>query len=265
MFIGDEPNTSCLEIRALSPDGGGMVGRRFIRVYDINRIVGEVETLSPTANVFIGVAPRTSHTSGTLKDIERAWCLWADVDTAESWKLTAFRPQPSMVVRSGGKNRYHAYWQLNGPVSVEAADRANRRIKKALDADNCGDPTRILRPIGSINHKHGARVECVRLELDAFSLQDVIGTLEDDDRYKPRPRVPIRQRHGKRGTNGLVESVASARDGNRNKVLYWAGRRAGDEGTLDQVREQLVDAAAHAGLNERAARATLASAERASC
>jgi hypothetical protein len=214
--------------------------------------------------VFVGAAPRTSYTSGTLKDIERVWCLWADLDTAESgWKLRAFEPQPSIVTRSGGPNRYHAYWQLDGPVSVQAADRANRRIMKALGADNCGDPTRILRPIGSINHKHGTVVDCARLEPDAYSLTDVVGDLDDDDRYKPRPRIPF-QRRGYRDADGLVAAVANAQDGNRNKTLYWAARRAGDEGTLDQVRDLLADAAAHAGLAERAVQSTLASAERAS-
>jgi hypothetical protein len=265
MFAGNEPASSYLEIRGLNSNG--IVARRFTPVRETDDAVQEIQRLAGPLDVFVGCAPRTSSNSGTLADIKRVWCLWADCDNPESAaRLKAFQPRPSIVVRSGGANRYHAYWQLDAPLSAKAAARANRRLKKAFDADNCGDATRILRPIGTINHKHGKHgtiVECVRLELDAFSVASVVGELEDDERYMPKPRATIHERHKHGNSSGLVRTVAGAGEGNRNSALYWAGRRAADNGTLNTVRDQLADAAVDAGLSERETLATLASAERA--
>jgi hypothetical protein len=214
-------------------------------------------------DVYIGCAPRVSNTSGTLKDVERVWALWCDCDSAEATeRLRRFKPWPSIVVQSS-PGRVHGYWSLNEPVRTDVADRANRRIMRALGSDGVCDAARVLRPIGTINHKHGASVECVRLELDTFTLADVVGDLEDDNRYRPKPRVPFQQRRRHTSTGGLVAAVANAQEGSRNRILYWAGRRASDEGTLHEVRDDLADAAVASGLDWRSAQATLASAERA--
>jgi Bifunctional DNA primase/polymerase, N-terminal len=70
---------------------------------------------------------------------------------------------------------------------------------------------------------------------------------------------------------GLIRTVALASEGTRNGALYWATHRARDmvvAGELDraagaQVLEALRGAAAHAGLTEREAGRTIASAMRA--
>lgn len=263
MIAGDEPRTSCFEIRALR--AGAVVARKFVRVYGIRAAMREIERLASHADVYVGCAPRVSYTSGTLRDIERVWCLWVDCDTPEAVeRLRAFRPLPSIVVASGGPGRLQGYWQLSAPLSVQAADRANRRLRVALDSDAVCDATRVLRPIGSRNHKYAEPVEvrCVYLEPIAYTMQEVVGELEDDARYQPRPRVPLQKRR-KGGTGGLVASVANAQEGNRNKVLYWAARRARDEGTLQELRDELADAAVAGGLDERSVLATLSSAEQA--
>ena len=264
MLAGDEPRASCFELRGLR--NGRILRRTFIRVYGIRRAMSTIGSWSEDSDVFIGCAPRTSYTSGTLNDIERAWCLWCDCDSKESSdKLRDFRPAPSLVVASGGPDHHQGYWQLSAPLSVEAVDRANRRLKLALNSDSVCDATRVLRPIGSHNHKYGepVPVRCVRLDPVAYTMQQVVGDLGDDQRYKPRPRVPVERRHRKSGTSGLVATVASAEEGNRNKTLYWAARRAADEGTLHQLHDELEDAAIASGLDERSAQATLTSAERA--
>lgn len=82
----------------------------------------------------------------------------------------------------------------------------------------------------------------------------------------PRPRARDRQNHG-RALEGLIRTVLTARQGNRNAALYWAARRAcehAQKGTVDlrAIAGALVDAATHTGLTEAEARTTITSAYR---
>ncbi|MFJ8073435.1 bifunctional DNA primase/polymerase [Streptomyces sp. NPDC096176] len=61
---------------------------------------------------------------------------------------------------------------------------------------------------------------------------------------------------------GLVQFVLAAHEGQRNTRLFWAACRAYENGLGDSLTDALVDAAVHAGLTEREARATIASADR---
>lgn len=68
-----------------------------------------------------------------------------------------------------------------------------------------------------------------------------------------------------RGPAALVEFVARQTEGNRNKAIYWAARRAIDHGWMTgDLGDELVAAAVAAGEQERRARLTLWSAECAS-
>ena len=146
--------------------------------------------LAPRLNVYIGAAPRVRE-DGTAQAVERVWTLWADLDGREALRrLAAFRPLPSLVIRTGSPDHAHAYWPLREPVSPDAAQRANRRLALALGGDMAAtDPARILRPAGSLNHKHDppGLVRCTRLELDVFTVEQVAGPLADSPHYAPRP------------------------------------------------------------------------------
>jgi hypothetical protein len=76
---------------------------------------------------------------------------------------------------------------------------------------------------------------------------------------------PVRPRHARerpaRG-DGLVRFVRAAHQGQRNTRLFWAACRAYEHGFGEALTEALVDAAGCTGLNEREARATIASAAR---
>jgi hypothetical protein len=77
----------------------------------------------------------------------------------------------------------------------------------------------------------------------------------------PRRGRPVMPRNGASADAGrLAEWVAALPEGNRNSGLYWAARRAADEG-LDL--DALVPAATTAGLSETEARRTIDSARRA--
>jgi hypothetical protein len=62
--------------------------------------------------------------------------------------------------------------------------------------------------------------------------------------------------------HGLVQFVLAAQEGQRNTRLFWAACRAYENGLGDSLTEALTDAAVRAGLTEREARATIASADR---
>jgi hypothetical protein len=85
---------------------------------------------------------------------------------------------------------------------------------------------------------------------------------------RPKPRVvpsnTIVHCGGDRWLRGLVRTVATAPEGQRNAVLFWAACRAGEaihdgKTTEDFVTRVLLEAAAHAGLTLREAQQTIRS------
>jgi hypothetical protein len=82
---------------------------------------------------------------------------------------------------------------------------------------------------------------------------------------RPAPQ-PVRTYRGSssgKASAGLVRTVASAPESQRNKVLFWASCRAVEKGVIDQIADELVAAALTNGLTETEARRTVASARRA--
>src|SRR5206468_868805 len=105
-------------------------------------------------NCYVGACPRVGE-GGTIADVARAWCLWVDCDSPAGVEaLRRFRPSPSIVVGTS-PGRVQAFWPLGRSIAPGWARRANRRIAHALGADLAAtDPARILRAIGTFNHKH---------------------------------------------------------------------------------------------------------------
>jgi hypothetical protein len=84
---------------------------------------------------------------------------------------------------------------------------------------------------------------------------------------KQRPSVPSSTAIrfcGDGWLRGLIRFVAYAAESERNQKLFWAACRAGEvvrEGNADEgfVAEVLLEAALHAGLDQRGAQATIRS------
>lgn len=256
LIVGAEPRSSFIEIRPLKPNGQPATRERsFIPVGDHDRTAARILALREQHNVFMGCAPRTRR-EGTADAIERVWCLWADCDDHGALeRLQAFRPLPNLVVRSGSDDSAHGYWQLDKPLSPAWARRANLRLALALGADRAAtDAARILRPAGTLNHKHDPPrpVVCTRLELDVHTFAAIVGGLPDDAAYTPRPPAASRLAPSpSRLLEGLVRTVGEADCGNRNRALFWAACRASEHG-LDQVEafEALREAGLAVGLAE---------------
>jgi hypothetical protein len=273
-IAGNEPPSSYIEIRPLTVGDFQPVpdGRCWIPVRDFAAVGERIAELAPRFHVYVGAAPRIRE-GGTVEDVERVWCLWADCDTPESVEaLAAFRPQPSIVVRTR-PGHLQSWWPLRQPLRPAWAKRANQRITRALGSDRAAvDAARILRPIGSLNHKADppAPVVCVRCELEVYLMPDVVGGLPDvcEHRALDRPAIVA---DASATLDGLCRKVREARPpmfgkpGERNSLLYWAGRRLREhaaDGTLDEAegRRALHRAALDAGLDEDEIEGTLDSA-----
>jgi hypothetical protein len=265
-IAGNEPPTSLFEVRWKRPLG---MAQLFVPVRELDRAATAIRDRAQHSDVYVGAAPRVRE-SGTGDAIVRVWCLWVDADSPQAVEqLRKFRPLPSIVVRSGTGENLHAWWQLSEPITPSHAVRANRRLALALGADRAAtDAARIMRPVGSLNHKHEppAPVECVYLELDPFTMGDVVHGLSDDPAYAPRP-APVRLRSVSRAPQalaGLARVVRESPVGERNHRLNWAAYRAGEhaaDGKLDPTlaEDELLAAAVAVGLNEREALRTIAS------
>jgi hypothetical protein len=273
-IVGREPPSSLVELRPLHLDGRRVVARAFLPVGELAEVERRVRALAARLNVYVGVAPRT-RAEGHVGAVAHCWVLWADLDTGASIeRLHAFRPWPSIVVRSG--TGAHAYWRLSQALAPAHAQRANRRLALALGGDlQATDAARILRPPGTLNHKHSppSEVRCSRLEPVTFTAADVVGSLPDSEHYRPRPARPPRRPvwtdapRPERVLEGLARTVAEAREGGRNARLFWAVCRALEHvsaGDLDELAalDRLSMAALETGLGGGEIRATIGSAQR---
>jgi len=145
--------------------------------------------LGRSADTYIAAAPRRRRHGGR-EAIERVHVLYVDCDSEAAIEaLERFSPPPAIVVGSGSGR--HAYWPLWPPASPDEAERANRRIAHALEADLAAtDAARILRPPGTFNFKSGEPVPVTvkRLVIEVSTLEEVAGHLPDPEPNRPAPR-----------------------------------------------------------------------------
>lgn len=177
-----------LEARYKMPTGG--MGQLFHPAARWKAIAETIGGLGQGTDVYVGAAPRT-HRHGGASAIDAVWTLWADCDDqAAVDALERFEPAPAVVNLTGSGPNRHAYWPLREPLTVEQAVGANRRLAHALGADmRSTDAARILRPPGTLNHKHEPPrpVECIRCEVVSHLAREVVGHLPDP----PAPHRPV--------------------------------------------------------------------------
>ena len=240
MIAGREPATSYFELRAKRTTGAGM-HQDFIPIRELERAARAITNRGQLTDTYIGAAPRAKR-KGTADAIERVWCLWADCDTEVSIdRLRHFHSGPNLIVRSGREHGTHAWWQLSAPIPARHAQRCLRRLRQALASDDVCDPPRLMRPIGTFNHKYGKPlpVQCVHVDLGAHTLGDVVGQLPDDPRYleRPKPKRTVAATAGRK-LDGLVRTILEAPNGNRNNALHWAACRAAEHDLdIEPIRE----------------------------
>lgn len=141
------------------------------------------------ANVYLHVNPTTTPVTkkAAKEQIAALEFLHVDMDprTGEDFaqerarilaQLTTTRPHgipaPTLIVDSGGG--YQAWWRLSEPIPIngesakaEEAERWNRALELAFNADNCHDCSRILRLPGTTNWPNKKKRDKGRTPTDA--------------------------------------------------------------------------------------------------
>jgi hypothetical protein len=196
VLMGDAPSDSFVEIRYRVRETA-MVAQ-FLARGESGRLENVVANRAPSTDVYVGCAPRSCW-RGDKSAIDQVWTLWVECDGAESADAAQrVEPRPALVIASGSGSNVHAYWPLREPLRPREAEIANLRLAKSVGADlACFDATRILRPPGTLNHKHEPP-RPVRLMSHTpgvrFAADDVVGHLRQIDteaveqRWQPRAR-----------------------------------------------------------------------------
>jgi hypothetical protein len=148
------PEGRFLDIRWREP--GARMRRRFLPAAATARARALIARLAIHNDVYVGVAPRDGTRHGGRSAIGSSHLVWLESDRAlTAERLRAFGCQPSIVVASGTPGHVQAYWRLDRPRPAQAVEAVNRRLAYALAGDaGCADIARILRPPGTLNHKH---------------------------------------------------------------------------------------------------------------
>lgn len=149
LLAGREQN-GYLEVRWFP---SGRPTQSFFPVANLQAAANLIGQQSASCDVFVGAAPRMQR-SGGKQAAKHSWCLWVDVDHSDwEWRLSRAPVAPSLVV-SSGSGGVHAYWSLTNVAPAPIVERANRRLAHLVGGDmKCTDASRILRPVGSWNHK----------------------------------------------------------------------------------------------------------------
>lgn len=143
-----------LDVRWRQP--AGRMRRRFLPAARIGDAIRLFAALAHSNDVYVGVALRDGDSHGGRAAIGGMALAYIESDHASTAeRLSAFGHPPTMVVASGSPGHYQVYWLLDRCYSPWELESANRRLALALAADPASsDAARILRPPGTLNHKH---------------------------------------------------------------------------------------------------------------
>ncbi len=189
------------------------------------------------SNIFMGVLLRRSAIGDAAHCEDETEWLWADIDEKRGVTfarlLRSISLVPQIVVDSG--HGWHLYWHLDEPVPTHVAQGAMKVIATALGGDAVGDPARIMRIPGTVNHKDGGSVPVRLLRLDPLTKH----RFSDFD--LPLPDVPRGERTLYDGEEWTLSSTDSPKfpDGERNRGLT---RLAGAMVLKGMAHESILDA-----------------------
>jgi hypothetical protein len=206
--------------------------RRFISVARLQDAVRLITVLAPRNDVYIGVAPRDGSSHGGRAAISGLHLAYIESDhatTAE--RLAAFAHPPTMLIASGTPGHHQVYWRLHEPCSPAEVESANRRLALALAGDPaCADAARILRPPGTLNHKHTPPRTVTLLVLREhaqFTLAQLTEGLPEDPSPPAAGRRCAGQRTGRTRLDRDLLAIPAA-----DYVRVLAGRSPDREGKV---------------------------------
>ena len=124
-------------------------------------VSGSRERMSTAASFSAPVEP------GGRDAVVDSHLVFVEIDAPDALGRLARFATPSMIVASGSPGHAHAYWTLRTPVAPAEVEHANRTLANHLGGDPASvDAARILRPAGTLSHKHRppAPVELIHIE-----------------------------------------------------------------------------------------------------
>jgi len=187
---------SC-EIRAIQPKTGEVVQKWFaMEPKYLQKAAVFCDELCEDYDVYFGVLPRVNG-GGYDSDVNYAAHLWVDIDAGKGdnperdvldrlQRVRGVLPMPSMVVLSGSGGA-HLYWQLAEVVSLPdtaarmAFSGVLRRLCRHIGGEppsahpdlSCVNVSRILRVVGTLNHKHDPKKQVMMVTPDTPDLFDL--------------------------------------------------------------------------------------------
>jgi len=196
-LIAGRETTGYVEVRWATDNG---MGQKFFPVGSLAAAGEHIGNLAARTDVFIGAAPRVRRAGGR-DAVQRAWCLWVDIDSTD-WqqKLSLSPVAPSLIIASGSGG-VHAYFSLTKPAPAKMIEQGNRRLAHLLGADpKCVDAARIMRPPQTWNHKHNparpvTRVGGTQRLVSMLIVADLVDPVSGS---RKRNVVPHRHEHADR-------------------------------------------------------------------
>jgi hypothetical protein len=162
--------------------------RRFFSIRRLDAAARAIRSLSPRTDVYCGVLLR-SHRAGCRDAVTRLHLAFVEIDAVDALdRLQRFTRTPTMIVSSGTVGHAHAYWTLRTRVGAVELEQTNRTLASHLDADLASvDAARILRPAGTLSHKHRPPAPVELLHLDGAAQYELAELV---DGLTPAPSRP---------------------------------------------------------------------------
>lgn len=254
-------------------------------------------TIAPCAlgnnNVYMGIhgcgEARSAYERSRISDIAAINCLFAEFDAKDERygstdaireHIKTLEIQPQVIVKSGGG--YHCYWFIVDPILVDNSVRDYLRgIQAAWVKLVGGDPgakdlARVLRLPGTLNAKYtpARKVEFARFTLtpegaeliDINRLCELAEPLYEDQGMLTTadlPDIGDNRVVGNGEIPAVVNTLATASEGDRNSTLLWCACRLIEKGMSEgAITAELLPVAKRIGLTEHESLATIKSAHK---
>jgi hypothetical protein len=153
LLVGERPAGTLLEIRYTRAQD--RMGRMFVPARRHDRAARAIDSLASRTDVYCGVLLR-SRRAGGHDAVTNSHLVFVEIDHPDALeRLARFEHPASMTVLSGTPGHAHAYFLLHAPAAPAEVEHANRRLAQRLGGDPASvDAARILRPAGTLSHKH---------------------------------------------------------------------------------------------------------------
>jgi hypothetical protein len=206
LFASLFPNgaSGFVEVRAIFPDQ--KVVQHFVGVEKCNWAYGASRGWAESADVYIGVAPRTRE-EGTKDAVEEVHTAWVDLDREDAAnRLVLWELPPAAVVASGTEGHLHAYWPLAEPASPQQIEAVNRALAARLGADPAvAHASGVMRMPGTYNFKHDppSKAKLVHCDERRFALDELWAVLGGE----PANESPVAESRVSAPVAGVLERL----------------------------------------------------------